>query len=320
MVQFGSRHAMTTTAAPATGAVAATTAVTSPAAEPGPPEAAKHRPPRRVRIPTAVGTFDAIAAGPRDGQPVLLLHGFPELAIEWTDYVAMLGARGYRAVAVDQRGYSPDARPEATESYTLDLLAGDVTDLADSLGWDDFHLVGHDWGAAVAWVAAARCASRVRSLTAVSVPHLGAFAKALRTDPAQQEASKYMGFLRRVGVAERKLLAADAAVLRRFYTPGVTAEAVDAYVDHLSRPGALTAALNWYRANDFTGYQDEVSVPTLFVWGTEDVAIAASGVDDTVTWVSGEYRLEKISGAGHFTPEERPETVAPLLVDHLRSH
>ncbi|HKN52531.1 MAG TPA: alpha/beta fold hydrolase, partial [Amycolatopsis sp.] len=148
----------------------------------------------QLRIPTAAGTFDAVAAGPRHGRKVLLLHGFPEFGIEWDRQLRALAAAGYRAVAPDQRGYSPGVRPPGIGDYRLDHAVEDVRAMADALGWHRFDLVGHDWGAAVAWIAAAEYSCRVRSLTAVSVPHLGAFAEALRTDPAQQEASKYMEF------------------------------------------------------------------------------------------------------------------------------
>lgn len=276
-------------------------------------------PPQRTRVTTDAGTFDAIAAGPRDGQPVLFLHGFPELSTEWAHYVALFGSLGYRAVAVDQRGYSPDARPTDPKDYHLDYLAKDVVDIADSLGWNDFHLVGHDWGAAVAWVVAARYADRIKTLCAVSVPHLGAFAKALRTDPEQQKASAYMQLLRQPGKAETVLLGEDAAALRGAYV-GVPDSNVEVYVEHLSQPGALTAALNWYRVDGFDGRDEKVAVPTLFIWGTKDSAVAVSGVDDTVNWTTGEYRLEKIEGARHFTPEECPEIVGPMIQAHLESH
>jgi pimeloyl-ACP methyl ester carboxylesterase len=158
-------------------------------------------------------------------------------------------------------------------------------------------------------------------LSTVSIPHPAAYNKALRTDPAQEHTMAYLDLVREPGVAEEKLLADDAAMLREAYAGGVSQENTDIYLRHFTQPGALTPALNWYRANDlFAGYEEKVPVPTLFMWGTEDGSAALSGVEDTVNWVSGEYRLEKIEGAGHFTPEERPETVMPMLLRHLRAH
>jgi pimeloyl-ACP methyl ester carboxylesterase len=268
-----------------------------------------------LRIPTAAGTFDAVAAGPSHGRKVLLLHGFPELGVEWQEQLRALAAAGYRAVAPDQRGYSPDVRPVGVASYRLDHAVKDVRAMADALGWPTFDLVGHDWGAAVAWIAAARYRRRVRSLTAVSVPHLGAFAEALRTDPAQQAASRYMDFFRQPApIPEKQILASGPPKL-----PGVAPEKCAAYFARLSQPGALTAALNWYRANDFTGHDQAVAVPTLFIASTGDPMVAASGVQATRNWVTGPYRLENLVGVGHNIPEQAAATTTRLLLEHLAS-
>jgi pimeloyl-ACP methyl ester carboxylesterase len=268
-----------------------------------------------LRIPTPDGIFDAVAAGPRHGRKVLLLHGFPEFGIEWDHQLRALAAAGYRAVAPDQRGYSPGVRPTRIENYQLDYAVGDVRAMVDALGWHRFDLVGHDWGAAVAWIAAAKYARRVRSLTAVSVPHLGAFAEALRTDPAQQEASKYMEFFRQPApIPENLILASGPPKL-----PGVAPEKCAEYFRRLSQPGALTAALNWHRANDFTSYEQRVAVPTLFIASTNDPMVAPSGVEATRNWVTGPYRLENLAGIGHNVPEQAAETTTALLLAHLAS-
>jgi pimeloyl-ACP methyl ester carboxylesterase len=266
-----------------------------------------------LKIRTCAGTFDAVAAGPRNGRKVLLLHGFPELGIEWEHQLLALARAGYRAVAPDQRGYSPGVRPPEIADYGLDYAVDDVVAIADALGWYRFDLVGHDWGAAVAWIAAARYAHRIRTLTAVSVPHLGAFAEAIRTDPAQQEASKYMADFRLpTPIPENKILASGKMTL-----PGVPAEKCAIYYERLSQPGALTAALNWYRANDFTGYEQRVSLPTLFIASTKDPFVAPSGVHATRKWVNGQYQLEYLSGVGHNVPEEAAERTSQLLLSHL---
>ncbi|CAM3853005.1 alpha/beta fold hydrolase [Kibdelosporangium persicum] len=266
-----------------------------------------------LRVTTCVGTFEAVAAGPRNGRKVLLLHGFPELGREWDEQLRALAAAGYRAVAPDMRGYSPGVRPPEVEDYWLDYGVNDVVAIADALGWRKFDLVGHDWGAAVAWIAAARYAHRVRTLTAVSVPHLGAFAEALRVDPAQREASKYVdGFRRPTPIPETEILNSGKLTLR-----GVPQHKCDIYYERLSEPGALTAALNWYRANDFTGYEQRVALPTLFIASTEDPFVAPYGVQRTHDWVTGPYRLEVLDGIGHNVPEEAAETTSALLLSHL---
>lgn len=268
-----------------------------------------------LRIRTVAGTFDAVAAGPRHGRKVLLLHGFPEFGIEWDYQLRALAAAGYRAVAPDQRGYSPGVRPTGIENYQLDYAVGDVRAMVDALGWRRFDLVGHDWGAAVAWIAAAKYARRVRSLTAVSVPHLGAFAEALRTDPAQQAASEYMERFREPApIPENVILAAGPPKLT-----GVPPEKCAEYFRRLSEPGALTAALNWYRANDFEGYEQRVAVPTLFIASTKDPMVVLSGIQATKNWVTGPYRLENLEGIGHNIPEEAAETTTALLLAHLAS-
>ena len=144
--------------------------------------------------PVAVGdlTFDVRTLGPGDGEPVVLLHGFPETSLSWTAVAPVLADAGFRVIAPDQRGYSPDARPSAVADYAMEHLVDDVLGLADALDLDTFHLVGHDWGAAVAWAVAAYHGDRLRTLTAVSVPHLAAFNAALRDDADQQERASYI--------------------------------------------------------------------------------------------------------------------------------
>lgn len=272
-------------------------------------------------ITTAAGSFDAIAAGPEDGRPVLLLHGFPEAAVSWEYQVGALGANGYRAVAPDQRGYSPGVRPERVEDYRLDELVGDVLAIADALGWSRFDLVGHDWGAIVAWAVAAHHPERLRTLTAVSVPHPEAFAAARREDPDQQQRSGYIEVFRQsAGTAERALLKDDAAALRRVYDWKVPPSHVDDYVARFSEDGALTAALNWYRAMHLGGATPKVSVPTLYVWSTEDVAVGSTGALACEQWVSGPYRFEMLEDVSHWIPEEAAEAMTGLLLEHLTEH
>lgn len=273
----------------------------------------------QLSIPTAAGSFDAIAAGPEDGRPVLLLHGFPQAAIAWEVQVAVLGARGYRAVAPDQRGYSPDVRPERPAEYGIGELVGDVLAIADELGWSRFDLVGHDWGAAVGWWTAAEHPERLRSLVAVSTPHPAALAEALRGDEDQHLRSGYMTEWRNSNT-EGRMLADDADALRRMFEWRVQPSRVDEYVRRLSEPGALTAALNWYRAGRPGGKVGKIAVPTMYVWSTEDVAFGSTAAFDTEKWVSGPYRFEMVEDVSHWIPEEAAETLVGLLLEHLEAH
>lgn len=270
-------------------------------------------------IPTDAGTFDALSSGAEGGREVLLLHGFPEAGLQWSAQLDALGEAGCHAVAPDQRGYSPGVRPEEVADYEMRHLVDDVLGIADRLGWDRFDLVGHDWGSAVAWTASAAHPQRIRTLTAVSIPHLDAFADALRSDDEQQERSAYMRDLRASG-ADKSLLADDATKLRRIYERKVPDSHVEDYVQRLSEPGALSAALNWYRANRRLGDIGAVSAPTLYVWSTEDVAIGSTAAFDTANHVTGPYRFEMLEDVSHWIPEQAPDELSRLLLEHLAAH
>lgn len=272
-----------------------------------------------TQISTPAGTFDALTAGTEDGREVLLLHGFPEASLQWTDQLGVLGDAGCRAVAPDQRGYSPGARPDEVFDYRMEELVGDVLAIADQLGWQRFDLIGHDWGAAVAWATAAGNSERVRTLTAVSVPHTDAFGNALRDDEDQQQRSAYMRDFRTPGV-ERTLLEDNAKKLRRIYDFKIPEQHVDEYVQRLSEPGALTAALNWYRAARYGGPIGPVSVPTLYVWSTEDVAVGSTAALASAEHVTGPYRFEMLEDISHWIPEQAPEVLSRLILEHLLAH
>ncbi len=272
-----------------------------------------------ISVTTEAGSFDGIAAGPEDGRPVLLLHGFPEAATEWTHQVATLGVLGYRAVAPDQRGYSPGVRPEQVAEYGIDDLVGDAFAIADKFGWGKFDLVGHDWGAAVAWWAADARPERLRSLTTVSTPHPAALAEAMKTDEDQHLRTRYLTEWRQRGVTERRMLENDAHALREMFDRRVSPSRVDDYIQRLSEPGALTAALNWYRAGRPAGKIGKISVPTLYIWSTEDVSFGSTAALDTGNWVTGPYRFEMLEDVSHWVPEEAPEAVTTLIVEHLQA-
>ncbi len=273
-----------------------------------------------LSISTSAGVFDAIVAGPPEGRPVLLLHGFPQTGLAWQRQIAALAGHGYRVVAPDQRGYSPGARPRRPEDYRMGLLVDDVVEITEELGWAAFDLVGHDWGGAVAWWAADAHPGRVRTLTVVSTPHPGALATALRTDDDQRERSQYMIDWRETPATEQRMLAHDARELRGLYAGKVPQDSVEAYVRHLSGPGALTAALNWYRAGRPDGTIGVIDVPTLYVWSTRDRAFGATAAQETGRWVKGPYRFETLQDVSHWIPEEAPETLSRLLLEHLRAH
>jgi pimeloyl-ACP methyl ester carboxylesterase len=271
------------------------------------------------RLELAVGplTFVARADGPAGGPLVLLLHGFPETSYSWRHQLRALGAAGYRAVAPDQRGYSPSARPGDVAAYHPERLVEDVIGMAGSLGADRFHLVGHDFGGLVAWHTAARHADVLATLTVVSTPHPRAVARSILEGGEQREKSSYMLFFRSPD-AEPFFLDDDAAGLRGLFSAtGVTD--VDDYVRVLTDPGAMTAALNWYRALDRVVIErmGPITTPTLFAWSTEDPALGRVAAEETAGYVEGPYRFEVLEGIGHFIPEEAPDELNGLLLEHL---
>jgi pimeloyl-ACP methyl ester carboxylesterase len=271
---------------------------------------------RRLRVRGL--EFGALAAGPPDGELVVLLHGFPQTAACWAEVAGALAAARYRVLAPDQRGYSPGARPAAVRAYRLPELVADVLALAEAAGEDRFHLVGHDWGGVVAWALAARHPERVVTLTSVSTPHPRAFAAALVTS-AQLLRSAYVGFFRIPRLPELALGARGLRGLRYLLTrSGLAPEWADRYTRALAEPGALPAALAWYRAaTPFGVGVPPVAVPTRYVWGSGDPALGRRAAMLTGRWVTGPYRLDVLEGAGHWLPEHHPQELAQLVLDHL---
>jgi len=275
-----------------------------------------------LQLPVGDLAFDAVATGPADGRLVLLLHGFPQTSWSWRFVMASLAEAGYRAVAPDQRGYSPGARPSEVERYRSEQLVNDVLAIADELGGHRFHLVGHDWGAAVAWQTAGRHADRLRSLTILSVPHPLAFSRALGGEGGsdQSERSSYFELFRADGTAEA-MLADDAAGLRNLYGITRLPGDPDPYIEVLRQPGALQAALNWYKAADLTLVDGlgPITMPTLFVWSTDDPALGREPAEWTAEYVEGPYRFEVLDGVSHWIAEEAPDRLNDLLLEHLAS-
>ena len=260
--------------------------------------------------------FDVRTDGPEDGRPVLLLHGFPQTSLSWSAVTPLLAEAGLRTYAPDQLGYSPGARPGETDAYALPALAAVTADLMTALDIPTADVVGHDWGANVAWALAGWHADRVRTLTAVSVPHPTAYTLAYRADPEQKERSAYIKLFWQAGKAERVLLEDDARRLRRVLGD-VPAEAVDTYVAHLSAPGALTAALDWYRAMSSSTPLDPVGVPTTYVWSDEDMAVGRTAAEACADQVTGDYRFVELTGISHWVPEKAPEALAAAILDRV---
>ena len=258
------------------------------------------------------------------GEPVILLHGFPETSHMWVDLMPVLVAEGYQVLAPDQRGYSPGARPEGITNYTYKDLASDVVHLATAKGWRTFHLIGHDWGVGAGWATVDLFAERVRSWTALSVPHIAAFGAAIREDPDQQTRSTYITFFQEPGVAEAALSANDFAGLKNVWSASIDEEKAE-YLSVFREPGALTGALNWYRGSRGIDPTDEavkfgpVSIPTLTIWGNKDTAIGRKSTEDAAKFMTGPYRFVEMD-AGHWLIQEKPAEVTAEILAHLRAN
>ncbi len=265
--------------------------------------------------------FRCREAGPESGEPVVLLHGFPETSHMWIPVMERLAAEGYRCLAPDQRGYSPGARPEGKENYATETLAGDVVALADAVGFGKFHLVGHDWGAGVGWRVVNLYPERVASWSALSIPHPGSYGRAFRDDPDQQQRSQYIILFQEPGVAEAAFEANDWAMLRGIWSASDEEERAE-YVETFTQPGAMTAALNWYRAafgggelaDD--GGEFTVSLPTLTVWGNQDQAVGRSTTLHHNEFMTGYNRFVELD-AGHWLIQEKPDEVMGEVLGHI---
>jgi pimeloyl-ACP methyl ester carboxylesterase len=268
-------------------------------------------------------TFDALVDGPDGGELVLLLHGFPQTSAAWRDQIAALAAAGYRAIAPDQRGYSRRARPGELAAYAMPELVADVVGFADALGAERFHLVGHDWGGAVAWQVAGRHPERLHTLAVVSTPHPEAMRRAFRGDLGgdQADRSGYMTFFREPDSQDR-LLENDAAGFRLiFAASGMPEGREQPYIEALGTPEALGAALNWYRAASVADAEGlgPIITPTLYVWSTNDLALGAEAAEATGQCVEGPYRFAVIEGVSHWIAEQAPDRLNRLLLDHISS-
>ncbi len=253
-----------------------------------------------------------------DGVPVLLLHGWPDSSALWRGQVPVLTASGFRAVTPDLRGLGQSSRPEGKENYQLSTMVADVAAVLGALGIDSAHVVGHDWGAAVAWLTAMFLPDRVRTLTALSVPHPLA-----PVTVRQREMAWYQLFFQFEGVAEAQVSNEDWALFREI---AAGYKDVDRAIADLSRPGALTASLNLYRANlapRMPGPPRDlppVAAPTLGIWSDGDRFLDGARMRASGDLVTGPWRYAEIAGASHWIPLDAPDQLNELLLGWLAAH
>ncbi|GIF00167.1 alpha/beta fold hydrolase [Paractinoplanes rishiriensis] len=261
-------------------------------------------------------TFDVYEGGPADGQPVLLLHGFPQDHREFDLLLPRLHVAGLRTYALNQRGCSPGATPAEVADYRITEPVADAVAVLDALGLESAHVLGHDWGAGVGWMLAALHPERVRTLTAVSVPHPRALQLAMRVRPTQRARFAYVGLFRS-SVAERLLLGAGAVLLRALLRP--IGDRAALYVEAMREPGRLTGGLNWYRAFDPRDLAPVgvITVPTTYVWSDRDGGVARTAALRTRDWVEADYQLVVFRGISHWVPEQAPEALADAALGRI---
>jgi len=266
-------------------------------------------------------TFDVTDTGPADGPVVVLLHGFPENRSSWLAVTPLLVDAGFRVLAPDQRGYSPGARPLRRRSYVMPELVADVLALVDASGAAKVHVVGHDWGGGVAWAFAHAHPDRLHTVTSLTTPHPRAFAKAMVVG-TQALHSWYMAMFQLPFLPEAAITARGGANFRRgLVKSGLTEEAADRYATPLRDRAAARAAVNWYRGLPLSrAPKGKVTVPAMYVYATEDQFLGRKAADLTADYVAAPYRFEVLEGRTHWLPEEAPDDVARLLVEHARAH
>ena len=253
-----------------------------------------------------------------EGPAVLLVHGFPDSRAVWRHQVGPLAEAGFRVIAPDLRGFGASERPEGVDAYRVTEVIGDLIELLDEHGVDRAHVVGHDWGAGIAWVLAALLPDRVASLAALSVGH----PNASRPRSLESREKAWYQLLFQFDEAEELLLRDDARLLREWLADAPDA---DRYVEELREPGALTARLGLYRANLHPRSElapralPPVNAPTLGMWSTGERYLTEAPMIRSGEYVTGPWRYERVEGASHWLQLDAPDRVNRLLLEHLRS-
>jgi pimeloyl-ACP methyl ester carboxylesterase len=262
-------------------------------------------------------------AGPDDGPLVILLHGFPEFWYSWRAQIPYLAEQGYRVMVPDQRGYNLSDKPAGIDAYRLEMLVTDVIGLIDAVERDTVYLVGHDWGAAVAWGVALAHPERLKKLAILNVPHPTVFADTLRTSTTQMFRSIYFGFFQIPRLPELLMTAGDAWFGMRFLLssshPRTFSDAdIRQYIRAWKQPGAMTGMINWYRAivqrPPNMPEDPRIHVPTLVIWGAQDVALERSMAQKSVD-LCDDGRLVVFEDATHWVQHDKPGEVSALLAE-----
>ena len=277
--------------------------------------------PSIITIPIGDLKFDCRAAGNEQNELIIFLHGFPETSFMWRKLMDKLSSLGFYCIAPDMRGYSKDACPKGVSNYTLQKLGQDVLNLADAVGKNKFHLIGHDWGAGLGWYVVYKNHNRIISWTGLSVPHMRAFSKAILIDKDQQKRSRYIKWFLLPRIPEMIIRKNDFEKFRRLWKHS-TPEEVENYLSVFRRKKSLTAALNYYRANIGRGKNErigDIKVPTLFIWGKNDFAIGSFAAESGHKYMKGAYTFLALDG-GHWLIQTNYSEVENAFVEHISKY
>lgn len=269
-----------------------------------------------IRLHTAL-------AGPEDGEPVFLLHGFPEAWFGWEAQIGPLAEAGFRVIVPDQRGYNLSNKPKGVSNYVMDILALDILGLADELEYQRFHLAGHDFGAIVSWNLAKNFNSRLKSLVIANVPYPAVMLDYLRSHPSQMLKSWYALFFQLPQLPELIIRANSWKFLISAMPTDLTEAERDRYREAWSQPNAMTGMINWYRAlmrqRRQTAGSSQIQVPTLILWGQQDPHISYE-----MAPLSAEFcengRLITFEDATHWVLHDKPAEVSELMIEHFGKH
>lgn len=281
---------------------------------------------RHERIPCDGLSLVVARAG--NGPPVILLHGFPENSQSWKHQIPALASAGFSVLAPDLRGYNKSDRPALQSAYHLKHLVADVAALVRATGRPRAHIVGHDWGGILAWTFAGAHPELVDKLVILNAPHLDLYLKLLARPSRQWLRSWYAALFRLPRLPEWVLSAGNYHLLRDLFArrpeqPAFSREDIDGYIDALSPPGALTAALNWYRANAAPdavqlARSARVAAPTLVIWGERDPTLGIELLNG-LERVAPQLRIHRIARASHWVQNETPDEVNRVMIEFLSS-
>ena len=283
---------------------------------------------RFFQVETGASQLHVAVAGPDDGTPVLMLHGFPDLWSTWAPQIPALVEAGYRLILPDQRGYNRSSKPEDLHGYTLEQLGGDALALLEAFGHADAqaHLVGHDWGAAVSWWLAENRPERFHTVTILNCPPMKVLAKAARSDPKQIMKSWYILFFQVPWISEKVLGAGRGkrlvAALRKGSRRGAFSKPeLECYRQAWAQPGAVRGMLSWYRASALSlkgaGPSRQIPLPLTLLWGEQDIALRSSLIEPRIARCD-QAEVHRFPEAGHWVHRDQPDEVTQAILASFR--